>query len=367
MQHPMRRGVRSLLVGVMVCVLLVMPGQAHRASAQGAPVSLVYFPQTGHHLGHGFLRFWQGNGGLLAFGYPISEEFTENGRTVQYFERARFEYHPEEPQPQYQVQLGLLGSMLTAGRSFATVPPGSGEQFFAETNHAMSGAFLDFWRKRGGAQVFGLPISEPMQETSPVDGREYTVQYFERARFELHPEALDAYYRAYEREYGYRIRALYEVQLGDLGRQAAAQMGYVFPPATRQPNVPDYAPALWPRRIDVNLTTQMLTAYEGDVAVFRAPIATGADGFNTPPGSFAITERYERQDMVGAIGLESWYVPNIPWVQYFYGSVAFHGTYWHDRWGTGVRMSHGCVNLNIDDAHWLYGWAGIGTQVNVFY
>lgn len=157
------------------------------------------------------------------------------------------------------------------------------------------------------------------------------------------------------------------MQLGDLGRQYAKVKGYNFAPVAKQPNVPDWTPGLWPHRVEVDLTNQWLTAYEGDLAVYRAPVATGADGFNTPTGNYAIYERHLRQDMVGAIGLESWYVPNIPWVQYFNGSVAFHGTYWHDRWGTGVRMSHGCVNLNIDDAQWLFQWADYGTEVNVFY
>ena len=345
----------------------VLLGQPGSTVAQQTSIQFVYFPQTGHHVGNGFLRFWRSNGGTLTFGYPISEEFAENGRTVQYFERAKFEYHPEEANPQYQVQLALLGTELYGERGFATVPPGSGEQFFSETNHAMSGTFLDFWRKRGGAQVFGLPISEPFQETSTVDSNVYTVQYFERARFELHPEDLDEYYRAWAVDYGYRLHSLYEVQLGDVGRQAAVGMGYAFPSVDKQPNVPDWTPLLWPRRIDVNLSTQWLTAYEGDLAVFHAPIATGDDGFNTPTGSFGIYQQYVRQDMVGAIGLESWYVPNIPWVQYFNGAVAFHGTYWHDVWGTGIRMSHGCVNLNIDDAEWLFEWGGVGTQVNVFY
>jgi lipoprotein-anchoring transpeptidase ErfK/SrfK len=121
------------------------------------------------------------------------------------------------------------------------------------------------------------------------------------------------------------------------------------------------------RRIEVNLSTQSLTAYEDEIPVFEAPVATGRDGFNTPAGSFAIYDRYPLQTMYGALGGESWYVPDVPWVQYIVGGVALHGTYWHDQWGTGSRMSHGCINLNIDDAQWLYGWAGIGTQVNVFY
>jgi 3D (Asp-Asp-Asp) domain-containing protein len=66
-----------------------------------------YFPVTGHYLAHGFKKFWDQMGGLEIFGMPISEEITENGRVVQYFERARFEYHPEDSY--YPIQLGLLG------------------------------------------------------------------------------------------------------------------------------------------------------------------------------------------------------------------------------------------------------------------
>jgi hypothetical protein len=70
-------------------------------------------------------------------------------------------------------------------------PPASpidGAQFFPETGHNLQGPFLAFWQQYGGLAVFGFPISEELTETNPVDGKQYTVQYFERNRFELHPE-----------------------------------------------------------------------------------------------------------------------------------------------------------------------------------
>ena len=345
----------------------LMQPAATPTSAITQTVQMVYVAQTGQHLGdrHGFLRFWRTRGGVLIFGYPISEELVEAGRVVQYFERARFEFHPEEADPAHQVKLSLLGVELTKGRDFPKPAPGSGERFFPETGHAISGAFYDFWRKRGGLDVFGHPISEPMSEVSPVDGQPRTVQYFERARFEHHPEDMDPFYRDWADSYNLRLRTLYEVQLGDLGRQAAARRSYSFARTDQQPGVPEWSSVLPVRRIDINLSTQSLTAYEDDLPVFNAPVATGRDGFNTPTGSYAIYERYVRQDMAGNAAGESWYVANVPWVQYVVGGIALHGTYWHDQWGTGMRMSHGCINLNIDDAQWLYGWAGIGTQVNI--
>jgi hypothetical protein len=330
-------------------------------------IQTVYFAQSGHHLGDrfGFLRFWRMHGGVLIFGYPISEEIEESGRIVQYFERARFEFHPEQQDPEFRIQLGLLGTRLTKGRDFPKAAPGSGERFFPETGHGLSGPFYDFWRKHGGVQMFGYPISELLQEVSPADGKPFTVQYFERARFEHHPEEMEPFYRDQANKKSLRLLTLYEVQLGDLGRQVAAAKGYHFA-RSEQREAPTWSPELWNRRIEVNLATQWLTAYEDDTPVLQAPVATGRPGFSTPTGTFAIYRKTPKRTMAGVIGDERWYEPNVPWVQYVVGGVALHGTYWHDKWGTGFRPSHGCINLNIDDAQWLYDWASIGTTVNIF-
>jgi lipoprotein-anchoring transpeptidase ErfK/SrfK len=62
-----------------------------------------------------------------------------------------------------------------------------------------------------------------------------------------------------------------------------------------------------------------------------------------------------------------WVVPDVPNVMYIVGGVALHGTYWHNRFGTGARPSHGCVNLPLRSAAWLYSWAPVGTPVKVAY
>ncbi len=332
-------------------------------------VQTVFFAQTNHHISDraGFLSFWRTHGGPLIFGYPLGEEIIENGRVVQYFERARLEYHPEHLDEDSQVQLSLLGRELTAGRSFPDGASDGGTVYFPETKHTLSGKFLQFWEKRGGLEIFGYPLSEPFEEISPVDGQLRVAQYFERARFEYHPEQLDGFYQEMANSLGLRLAGLHEVQLGDLGRQAGALKGYTFATSTRLVGALEWAPTIWPRRIDVDLSAQHLIAYEGDTPVFQAPVATGRDGFNTPTGSYAIYSQYPMQTMTGSSGDETWYVPDIPWVQYVVGGVALHGTYWHDQWGTGLRMSHGCINLNIDDAQWLYEWADIGTQVDIHY
>ena len=119
------------------------------------------------------------------------------------------------------------------------------------------------------------------------------------------------------------------------------------------------------RWIDVNLTTQIVTAYENGVAVFSTYGSTGKYGTPTVTGQFRIYYRLEAQNMSGYHLGYDYYIPNVPYVQYFHGDYAFHGAYWHNNFGT--PSSHGCVNLTPADAQWLYNFATIGTLVNVHY
>src|SRR6185295_16336666 len=143
------------------------------------PPDTTYFPQTGHSVSFGFKRYFETRGNLEVFGYPTTEEIKEAGWTVQYFQRARFEYHPENAGTRYEVQLGLLGD-LTANQTFdkATAQPGA--RFSPETGHNLAGPFKDYYDKYGGLDIFGFPTSEQFQRAG------FTVQYFQRARLELH-------------------------------------------------------------------------------------------------------------------------------------------------------------------------------------
>ncbi len=153
------------------------------------------FAETNQCLDSRFADYWQEHGGLAINGYPISPAFTatlDDGRayTVQYFERTRLEYHPDNA-PAYQIQLGQFGRRIRPAdapvppRADATSPGATA--YFPETGHNVSSAFLAYWRANGGLAQFGYPISETLRETLE-DGKEYEVQYFERARFEYHPE-----------------------------------------------------------------------------------------------------------------------------------------------------------------------------------
>jgi hypothetical protein len=108
--------------------------------------------------------------------------------------------------------------------------------------------------------------------------------------------------------------------------------------------------------ISVDLYEQVLIAYEGETPVFATLVSSGLPAWSTNEGLFNVYLRYPRTVMSGAEGREDfYYLEEVPWTMYFDDDIALHGTFWHD--GFGYRQSHGCVNLSITDAHWLYHWA----------
>ena len=119
------------------------------------------------------------------------------------------------------------------------------------------------------------------------------------------------------------------------------------------------APADGRRWIEVDLSDQTLTAWQGDVAVLHTTVSTGKAATPTVVGRFAIQTKYESQHMTG----DDYDLPGVPWVMYFFEDYAIHGAYWHANFGTPT--SHGCVNMRISEAKALYQWADMGTEVVV--
>jgi lipoprotein-anchoring transpeptidase ErfK/SrfK len=140
------------------------------------------------------------------------------------------------------------------------------------------------------------------------------------------------------------------------------KLGLIFPDFKRPEGIP--AGVKW---ISVNLFEQSLAAYEGERMVFATLVASGLPGFWTRPGLFQIKQKLDIQPMSGSFESDKsdyYYVGDVPWVMYFDRARALHGNYWHNNLGS--RHSHGCVNLPVADAHWLYDWAPTGTWVYVF-
>ena len=195
------RYLSAVMAVVVVFTGLMTPSAsaaAHISAGVYAQTGSRFFPETGKTVRGRFLEYWTQNGGLAQQGYPISEEMQErsdtDGKTytVQYFERAVFEYHPEN-QPPHDVLLSLLGVQFYQQKYPNGAPDqrpntSPGSVLFRETGKRLGGVFLEYWRTHGGLMQQGYPISDEFTEVSPLDGKTYTVQYFERAVFEHHPQ-----------------------------------------------------------------------------------------------------------------------------------------------------------------------------------
>lgn len=133
-------------------------------------------------------------------------------------------------------------------------------------------------------------------------------------------------------------------------------------PATQPP--PGVQNGRW---IDINLEEQTLAVYEDNRLVFATLIASGTDPYWTRPGLFQIYQKIESTPMSGAFEADRsdyYYLEDVPWTMYFDQKRALHGAYWRTLFG--YEQSHGCVNLSVGDAHWLYLWAREGDWVYVY-
>jgi len=168
------KALRRLALPILVLTILLAawgPAKAQSADTQ-------YFPETGHNVRGDFLKFYKNaRDPKLVFGYPITEQFTsKDGKTVQYFQRARFEVGSDLIRNP-RVQLTLLGQATYKPGGQLNINNSSGCQLFL-SGYRVCFAFLDFYRANGAAAQFGNPIS-------PFEYHEnLIVQYFEKARFE---------------------------------------------------------------------------------------------------------------------------------------------------------------------------------------
>lgn len=113
------------------------------------------------------------------------------------------------------------------------------------------------------------------------------------------------------------------------------------------------------RWIEIDLSSQRLIAWEGKTPVYAVIVSTGKSATPTVTGVFAIQTRLRYARMQG----DDYDVPDVPYTMYYYRGYAIHGAYWHNNFGTPV--SHGCVNVAVNHAGWLYDWAKVGTPVVV--
>lgn len=166
---------RWLAVIAAFCLLVTSWGSV---IAQAADVE--YFAQTGHYVRGDFLRFYRSvSNPTLLFGYPLTEQFTsKDGKTVQYFQRVRFELAPELPQG---VRLTPLGRETYSPERQLVINNPFACRTYTQTGYSVCFAFLEFFDQNGGVEQFGYPISPFEFHNNQI------VQYFENARFEWRP------------------------------------------------------------------------------------------------------------------------------------------------------------------------------------
>jgi hypothetical protein len=339
----------------------------------------VYVPETGHSVDGVFLDAWREWGGTTAWGNPITAELTEDNIIVQYYDYGKFEYHPSDPEGRV-VHFGDIGRQLQpfmvrrasgsgsaetneaalAARAWVPMPSNAARpdslswQYVPDTGHGVAGAFKALWEGTGGASYLGDPLTEQYK----VDG--VTYQVFERGKLAQaageEPEVMPVGKMAVKR-LGLDTTAIPQ---GDL--PIYSEDLFTPPPLTAiDGSLADPNGERW---VMINLTLQYLWAYQGDTVLWQGYISSGRAGFQTPPGEFYVMSKLPSQTMEGVLGGEYYNVPDVPDVMYFTeGGHAIHGTYWHSNFGT--PMSHGCINLPMDVADWMYQWSPMGMRVEI--
>lgn len=224
----MHRRLRCLAFAMLAAAWLLAALPPPGARAQ---VGQRCFAETSFCIAGRIREFWEQGGGLPVFGLPTSPQQEERiegqALQVQWFERNRLELHPENPRP-YDVLLGRLGAdrlaqLAVDWQQLPRSEAAPGCRYFPETGHNLCGDFLQVWRSSGleldgragkseleSLALFGLPLTDARAEV--IASNEYNVQWFERARFELHPE----------------LQPPYRVLLGLLGNETHSPLGALF-------------------------------------------------------------------------------------------------------------------------------------------
>ena len=362
----------------------------------------VYVPASGHTVWGTLLDYWRATGATAVYGNPISEAFVdEEGYWGQAFENGVFRFIPEEvwtvdpfvrlrpiaPQALNQ-RLDTFradgrrgdGGGDPRGASWRPLNPRGktvqqlserGGRFVEATGHSIQGEALTWYDLHEGQYYLGDPLSEPVRE------RGTTVQWFEGGLLSSDDR-------------GTALLPLAREMISTLGIDTTPVEQSGLPAfdenlfqAAANPDPDGVGDATGVKRIEVDISKQQLRAYQGETVILTSLVSTGIDPNGTEQGRFHVRYKEPTEDMRGftdttgevvwVVGDETpppagsipYGVPDVPNVMYFnLDAEALHGAYWHNNFGQ--KMSHGCVNLPVDVAAFLYGWAPLGTQVWVY-
>lgn len=371
-----------------------------------------YFTDTNHTVSGDYFELWQ-KGGFAVFGMALSEPYRvgTSGVTRQVFERVIMEYRPETGVrllPVIREQAEETGEISSA--AFMPAPPTGGETHLVAspeglrlrtgpgTEHDIRVLLAD------NAEYIVAPGASGKWLPGYADGYSGWVS----AEFLREPEPLPEISESdwdltvwqgaalsevnVRREPSTQSASLRMLQFGDPvvvtawvkgeevyeGSALWARIGpdqYVFGRnvGRNAPVRPTPIPSDAPRTgkwIDVNLTQQIMVAYEDRNPVRTCLVTTGMAGWETPPGNFRILVRVANETMESdSIGAESFYkLEDVLFTQYFTDEGhAIHFAWWRTPETIGRPGSHGCLNLLLEESQYFWDWAEIGTPVIVHY
>lgn len=370
-----------------------------------------FFPQTGHSVSGRFASYWGNAGDLSVLGMPVSEPFDdpETGRPTQVFERAVLVDHGERDVRLARIGRSLSADLIAAGDpSFPPAPPSGGTTRLIDSPEGLrlrSGPGLDHeivallpdaaefiiggdpegdWVPGYADGYSGWVSSEFLTDPPPlptIDPKDWKLGVWQgvtlgdtnvRAEPSTSAPALEVlpdrspvvvidWVEGEEVFTGADEWAKLEGE-GYIYARNVARNAPVLPPP-----LPQDAPSTG-RWIDVHLTQQLMTLYDGREVVRVVVTTTGMAGWETPTGAFTILWRVANETMTsGAIGAESFFrLEDVLYTQYFTDEGhAIHYAWWRTPETIGRPGSHGCLNTLLDDAEFLWEWADIGTPIIV--
>ena len=389
------------------------PASARQPVTGCATPACQFFPETSHSLQEPFASFWTSMGGAPIFGPPVSEAFADPdnaGQMVQVFENAVMQSDGGV------VSLRPMGEVLAEQQglesdpAFLPAPPTGGTSFLVQ---ASDGLRLRGAPSSDASMVALLPNNTEFIASAdgPVDWSpgyanglsgwvssgylsvraslpqlqvaDWNLNIWQGATLEetnVRAEPSTAGNIVQTLDYGSPV-AVTEWLRGEevfTGADMWAKVGdgrfvYSRNVGRNAPVLPTPLPVdapTWGQWLDVNLTQQLMTVYDGTNPLRTIVVTTGMAGWETPPGSYTILSRVANETMTsGAIGAENFYrLDDVLFTQYFtdFGH-ALHFAWWRTKETIGRPGSHGCINMLLDDSRYIWDWATIGTPVVVHY
>ncbi len=387
------------------------PARAKVAGCSGRGADCQYFPETGHTLSGRLADFWTSVGGETLFGLPVSEPFadSESDASAQVFERAVLEDHGVDGvllRPVGELQAETDG--LLTDPAFQPAPPTGGTTTLVNASDGLRlraapsldaemvallpnnaefiaapgdygdwvPGYVDGYAGWVSAEYLRQAPPLPTISTAEWDPKVWQGAALGETNVRAQPSTKARVVE--ELEYGDPLKVTAWVEGEEVfeGADLWAQIGpnrFVYgrnvgrTGSVAPPPLPADAPSAgnW---IDVNLTQQIMVAYEGRTPVRVTETTTGMAGWETPPGFYHILWRVANETMTsGAIGAEHFYeLKDVLFTQYFTErGHAIHFAWWRTNETIGRPGSHGCLNLLLDDARFFWDWANVGTPVYV--